>query len=143
MSKNPKRALIQEKLSYLHFQKIPLLFYASVCEGTEQGEEDKECQEVTEYAKQRGVRLSLSSPKRSYFAGNRVLTSAEIWLYPDGTLHEYRMSETWETAESGNRQRAYVGPVGEDRVSLEDMQEALEFNLAPDYEDDEDGDWVY
>jgi hypothetical protein len=61
-------------------------------------------------------------------AGNRVANGEEIWLHPDGSLHKYHWTATWETEEAGCSQRLYMVPASEVDISLEDLMEAIECN---------------
>lgn len=71
-------------------------------------------------------------------AGNRVANTSEIWLYPDGTLHEYLRAATWESLDVGCTQRLYVGAVGEGRISIEDLQERISIHMAPDWDESDE-----
>jgi hypothetical protein len=118
-----RRAVIEAALPRLHFERITSLFFVR-----EDGEE------VEEFAPQRGLLISASSLPREIFEGNKVANASEIWLHPDGSLHKYLWSSAWESLEYGCTQRRYVGPVGEETVSLEDLLEQIEINLAEDSE---------
>jgi hypothetical protein len=48
-----------------------------------------------------------------------ALVTAEIWLHPDGTLHEYREELSVDSARNQLVQRYYVGAVGEESISVE------------------------
>ena len=121
--------MIEQALPYLKFERITILFF------TDDGEE------VEEFASQTGLRISSSCLGITSVAGNRVVNKCEIWLYPDSTLHEYLEAATWETPEGGCTQRHYIGSVGVERISLEDLQEQIAFNLAPDRGEDGEKDW--
>ena len=125
---SPKLALIEAALPRLRFQRIPVLFYTAINERT------TECEEVVEFGPVRGILLLSSQLPMTIVAGNRVANSAEIWLHADGTLHEYLEMATWEALETGCTQRQYVGPVTEARISLGDLKEQIDCNLADDYE---------
>src|SRR6185295_6739073 len=128
-----KRALIEEALPRLHFEKIAILLYP------EEHKQTHDCEEVVEFAPERCLLISESRLAGTWVAGNRVANTAEVWLYPDGTLHEYEKSATWASIAAGCTQRRYIGPVGEEKISLADLKEQIAFNLASDYEDPWDG----
>jgi hypothetical protein len=71
---------------------------------------------------------------------SRTLRSTEVWLYPDGTLHEYLELAAWETLAGGCTQREYIGPVDEDRVSFEQMREQIRISIAAAAESDAEED---
>jgi hypothetical protein len=71
-------------------------------------------------------------------AGNRVASNSEIWLYPDGSLHEYLDAATLETIDGGYTQRTYVGPAQEDRITIDDLEEQIAFHSDHHWEDDSD-----
>jgi len=58
---------------------------------------DESGQEVREYADAQGVLVSSHRLGGTISAGNRVANNSEIWLYPDGSLHEYLNAAVWET----------------------------------------------
>jgi hypothetical protein len=93
-----------------------------------------EYEETEEFASERGSLISETTLPVTLVAGNRTTNSSEIWLYPDGTLQEYRKSATWESLEYGVSERHYIGPASEERVSFRDLEEAIEFNLEDDDE---------
>jgi hypothetical protein len=123
------RARIAAALPVFHFKRIDTLFYV-----------DERGREVTEYADARGVLISSHRSDVTLPAGNRVANNSEIWLYPDGSLHEYLNAAAWETLEGGCTQRTYVGPAQEDQVAIDDLEEEIKFHSAPDWEDDNDFD---
>ena len=96
--------------------------------------------EVREHADAQGVLISSHRLGVTLSAGNRVANNSEIWLYPDGSLHEYLDAAAWETFEGGCTQRTYVGPAQEDRITINDLEEQIKFHSAPDWEDDNDFD---
>jgi hypothetical protein len=118
-----KKALIEVALPLLNFDRIPVLLFI------------QECEEIEEFAAQTGLLISESWLPPTTVAGSRVANASEIWLYPDGSLQEYRKAATWETFESGCTQRHYVGPGSEEKISLEELREAIEFNLERDPDD--------
>jgi hypothetical protein len=124
------RSFIQQKLPYLRFQKISTLFFVSI------SEELHEYEETEEFASERGLLISETRLPVTLVAGNRTTNSSEIWLYRDGTLHEYHASATWESIECEVTERHYIGPASEERVSFKDLQEAIEFNLEADDDDE-------
>jgi hypothetical protein len=126
------RSRIAEALPLFHFRRIETLFYL-----------DERGHEVTEYADARGVLISSRRLGVTLSGGNRVVNNSEIWLYPDGSLHEYLDAATWETFEGGCTQRSYVGPAQEDRITIDDLEEQIEFHSAPDWEDDNGSDFDY
>ena len=101
---------------------------------------DERGREVTEYADAQGILVSAHRLGVTLSAGNRVANNSEIWLYPDGSLHEYLNAAAWETLEGGCTQRTYVGPAQEDRITIDDLEEQIAFHSAPDWEDDNDSD---
>jgi hypothetical protein len=121
------RARIVAALPVFHFRKIETLFYL-----------DERGREVTEYADAQGVLISCHYLGVTLSAGNRVANNSEIWLYPDGSLHEYRTAAAWETFEGGGTQRTYVGPAEEDRITIDDLDEQIEIHSDPHWEDDSD-----
>jgi hypothetical protein len=121
------RARIAAALPVLHFRRIATLFYI-----------DERGHEVTEHAYARGVLISSHRLGVTLSAGNRVAHNSEIWLYPDGSRHEYLDAAAWETFEGGCTQRTYVGPAQEDRITINDLEEQIAFHSAPDWEDDND-----
>jgi hypothetical protein len=122
---SPKRELIDLVLPILQFERIPLLFFI-------EGEE-----ELKEFSSQTGLSISTHFIGVTLVAGNRVANTSEIWLHPDGTLHEYLEASTWESYEWGCIQRHYVGPASEDKIWLNDLEQQIAFNLAPDRDDDD------
>jgi len=112
--------MIEAALPYLSLERIRVLFFML------------DCEEVEELATETGLLISERLLPQTTVAGNRVANTSEIWLYPDGTLHEYLKAATWETLEGGCTQRHYVGPASEEKISLLDLREAIESNLAPD-----------
>lgn len=119
-----KKTLIKWALPRLSFERIPVLVYM------------QDCEEVEEFAAETGLLISDSLLPPTTVAGNRVANRREIWLSPDGTLHEYLEAATWETLEGGCIQRHYVGPASEENIALEDLRDAIALNLES--EDDED-----
>ena len=93
-----------------------------------------------EHADARGVLISSHRLGRTLSAGNRVANNSEVLLYPDGSLHEYLEAATWETSEGGCTQRTYVGPAQEDRITIDDLEEQIEFHSDPHWEDYNDSD---
>jgi len=69
-------------------------------------------------------------------AGNRVLNEHEIWLHPDGSAHKYLRTATWETLEHGCTQRQYVGPATDEEIILDELLEAINFNIEETGEND-------
>jgi hypothetical protein len=116
-----KSAVIDEALPHLRFERITSLFFVR--------EDGEEVEEVEEFAPQKGLLISTSLLPRTMVGGNRVANSSEIWLHPDGTLHKYLWTAAWESLEYGCSQR-HVGPAGEEAISLEDLIEQIEINLA-------------
>ena len=132
LSKDKKsviRARIAAGIPVFHFRRIETLFYV-----------DERGREVTEYSDARGVLISSHRLGVTLSAGNRVVNNSEIWLYPDGSLHEYLDAAAWETLEGGCTQRTYVGPAQEDRITIDDLEEQIAFHSAPDWEDDSHSD---
>jgi tRNA pseudouridine-54 N-methylase len=87
LSKDKKsviRARIAAALPVFHFRRIETLFYV-----------DERGREVTEHAHAQGVLISSHHLGVTLSAGNRVANNSEIWLYPDGSLHEYLDAATW------------------------------------------------
>ena len=121
-----KRAVIAEALPHLRFERITSLLFVR-----EDGEE------VEEFAPRKGLLISTSSLPRTIVGGSRVANDSEIWLHTDGTLHEYLWTAAWESLEYGCSQRHYIGPVGEEVISLEDLLEQIEINLAEDSDVDD------
>lgn len=126
-----KRAIIQAALPLLRFERITSLFFV------------QDGETIEEFSAQLGVPISNRSLPTTLVAGNRVANSHEIWLYPDGTLHRYLWTATWETFD-GCSQWHYVGPATEEDVSLEDLKEQIESYIysdsdMDDWEDDEGG----
>lgn len=126
IAKSTIRALIAAALPFFHFKRIETLFFT---------DEDGE---VSEFAGARGVLISSSFLCKTVVAGNRVANTSEIWLYPDGTLHEYLEAATWETFEGGCTQRLYVGPAREEQIAIEDLQEQIAIHMAPDWEESDE-----
>jgi hypothetical protein len=120
MTFGKKKAMIEAALPQLSFEHIPVLLFL------------RDDEEVEELAAETGLLISESRLPQTRVAGNRVVNTCEIWLYPDGTLHEYLKAATWETAEGGCTLRLYVGPASEQKFSLEELSEAIEFNIALD-----------
>jgi len=121
-----KRALINAATPRLRFERITMLLYF------------KDREEVEELSPQLGLVISCRSLPQTFVAGNRIANASEIWLYPDGTLHKYLWTATWNDLEFGCSQRHYVGPVDEDAISLKDLQEQIETYLAADGDADRD-----
>ena len=115
-----KRALIAAAAPHLHFERITILLYI------DNGEE------VEELSPQLGLMISGYSLPPTFVAGNRIANAKEVWLYPDGTLHEYLWTATWNDVAFGCSQRHYVGAADDEAISLEDLQEQIEINLLAD-----------
>jgi hypothetical protein len=120
-----KRVTIEEALTDLRFERILTLFF------------DQEGKAVREFSSQTGLLISSHFIGVTLVAGNRVANTSEIWLHPDGTLHEYLEAATWETLEGGCTQKHYIGPADEDKISLEDLKEQIAFNLESDPDEEQ------
>jgi hypothetical protein len=55
---------------------------------------------------------------------------------PESAAELHHASATWESIECGVTERHYIGPSSEERVSFKDLQEAIEFNLQADDDDE-------
>jgi hypothetical protein len=123
-----EKELIAQALPYLRFEPIAMLFY---CESGE---------EIESLAPQLGLLVSWSRRELVMVGASRALRSTEVWLYPDGTLHQYLELAAWETPEGGCTQRQYIGAVGEDRVSFEQIREQIRMSIAAAAESDAEED---
>ena len=122
-----KRTLITVATPLLRFERITILLYM------------KDHEKIEELSPQLGLFISGRRLPQTVVAGNRIANESEIWLHPDGTLHKYLWTANWSDLEFGCSQRHYVGPVDEDAITLEDLEEQIEIYLADD--GDADGDF--
>jgi hypothetical protein len=96
----------------------------------------KDGQEVEELFPQLGLALTARRLPPTFVAGNQVANATEFWLHSDGTLHKYIWTACWPDPATGCSQRHYVGPAGEEEISLKDLREQIEMYLSE--EDDEE-----